>query len=68
MKCALADPYAEDIRSFTDEELRSYLAGHRSAFTVRELRFLDSAYEDSKREHSQVKVTIRWKTPLLNNH
>lgn len=43
------DSTAEDIRRFSDEELRAYLAGHRSLFTVREIEFLDSVYEDSKR-------------------
>ena len=42
------DSTAEDIRRFSDEELRAYLAGHRSIFTVREIEFLDSVYEDSK--------------------
>ena len=43
------DSTDDDIRRFSDEELRAYLAGHRSLFTVREVEFLDSVYEDSKR-------------------
>ena len=55
------DSNAEDIRRFSDEELRAYLAGHRSLFTVREVEFLDSIYEESKRSQ-QTKVTTTWTT------
>ena len=62
------DPYVEDDLTFTDEQLRIYLAGHRSMFTVKEIAVLDELYEESKHDNIENKVVIRWKTPLLNNH
>ena len=62
------DPYAEDDLTFTDEQLRAYLAGHRSIFTVKEIAVLDELYEASKHDNIKNKVIIRWKTSLLNNH
>ena len=62
------DPYVEDDLTFTDEQLRIYLAGHRSMFTVKEIAVLDELYEESKHDNIKNKVIIRWKTPLLNNH
>ena len=62
------DPYVEDDLTLTDEQLRIYLAGHRSMFTVKEIAVLDELYEESKHDNIENKVVIRWKTPLLNNH
>lgn len=62
------DPYVEDDLTFTDEQLRIYLAGHRSMFTVKEIAVLDELYEESKHDNIENKVVIRWETPLLNNH
>ena len=62
------DPYVEDDLTFTDEQLRIYLAGHRNMFTVKEIAVLDELYEESKHDNIENKVVIRWKTPLLNNH
>ena len=62
------DPYVEDDLTFTDEQLRIYLAGHRSMFTVKEIAVLDELYEESKHDNIENKAVIRWKTPLLNNH
>ena len=62
------DPYVEDDLTFTDNQLRVYLAGHRSMFTVKEIAVLDELYEESKHDNIENKVVIRWKTPLLNNH
>ena len=62
------DPYVEDDLTFTDEQLRIYLAGHRSMFTVKEIAVLDELYEESKHDNIENKVVITWKTPLLNNH
>ena len=62
------DPYVEDDLTFTDDQLRVYLAGHRSMFTVKEIAVLDELYEESKHDNIENKVVIRWKTPLLNNH
>ena len=62
------DPYVEDDLTFTHEQLRIYLAGHRSMFTVKEIAVLDELYEESKHDNIENKVVIRWKTPLLNNH
>ena len=62
------DPYVEDDLTFTDEQLRIYLAGHRSMFTVKEIAVLDELYEESKHDNIEYKVVIRWKTHLLNNH
>lgn len=42
-----------DIRNFSDDELRAYLAGRKSPFTVRELEFLDSVFEDAMNPPTQ---------------
>jgi len=61
------DPYtAEDFRHFSDEEIRAYLAGHRSRFTVAELEILDEAYENRFNDN-KYEIRTRFECTFLNN-
>lgn len=60
------DPYtAEDFRHFSDKDIRAYLAGHRSLFTVAELEILDEAWENRFNDNIY-NIRIRYSCKFLN--